>query len=401
MAIAIPDVDHLDDAPVSVEAYTSPKFFAAEMANVFRKSWLFVSVASELRQPGDFVVKNFPALNASILVVRGKDNVLRAFHNVCVHRAARVVTEPRGNAARFTCPYHGWGYDLSGRLRMVPAAEGFPTLNKDACGLTPVNIAAAAGLVFINLLPQPEQDLPVFLAGIDARINEHTFSNWTNAWTFGAELPVNWKCILDNFQETYHVFHTHRITIGDRSSGPGNPMGHPLSFDFFGPHRFMDIWGNLQHTPTLIERAIGAYGSIISNGALETQEGRSASVQKRERHPAWSMDVFGLFPHVVIDITPGILSIHETVPIAVDRTLWTTTLYYPPAQTAAQRVAQEYASAYNRDIVAEDVALMQTLQSGMLSGATRELKFSKAEALCRHLHHNVEQRVRASLDHGG
>ncbi|MET0984187.1 MAG: aromatic ring-hydroxylating dioxygenase subunit alpha [Steroidobacteraceae bacterium] len=401
MAIAIPTVDHLDDEPVSVEAYTSPKFFAAEMANVFRKSWLFVSVASEVSKPGDFIVKNFPALNASILVVRGKDNVLRAFHNVCAHRAARVVAETRGNAARFTCPYHGWGYDLAGQLKTVPAAEGFPSLDRSRCGLTPVKTGAAAGLVFIHLMEKPEQDLATFLAGIDARINEHAFNGWTNAWTFGAELPVNWKCILDNFQETYHVFHTHRITIGDRSNGPGNPMGHPLSFDFFGPHRFMDIWGNLQHAPTFIERAVGPYGSIISNGAVETRAGRATSAPKRERDPAWSMDVFGLFPHVVIDITPGILSVHETVPVAVDRTIWTTTLYYPPAQTAAQRVAQEYASAYNRDIVAEDVSLMQTLQSGMMSGATKSLRFSKIEALCRHLHHNVEQRVRESMGHGG
>jgi phenylpropionate dioxygenase-like ring-hydroxylating dioxygenase large terminal subunit len=377
-------------APIDIEAYASSDYFEAEKREVFRKSWLLAARSFELATPGDYVVKDYPFLDASILLTRDRRGVLRAFHNVCSHRAARLVDGGRGRANNFTCPYHGWGYDSTGALKIVTDAESIPWLDKSACGLTPVAVDEACDFVFINLAPEPDQSLAESFRGVDERMRAHDTSTWTDYITYGADLPVNWKCILDNFQETYHLAFTHAGSIADRSCGGENPHGHPLSYCFYGSHRGMDIWGNMNHPGTPIEAVIGRFGSIISNGVKEAK----GSGQAGARHPAWSMDVVGLFPNVVIDYTPGLLSVHEMVPISVDRTRWTSTIYFAPAENAAQRVAREYTSAYNRDIVAEDAYLMQTIQSGMRSGAKRVMHYSTSEVLCRHLYDEVDKRVR-------
>lgn len=115
-ASSVPD---LGNDPLPVAPYVSPEYFARERDNIFGKVWLHIARGLEIPQPGNFVVKAIEVRNASVLVTRGKDGIIRAFHNVCSHRASKVEWRTHGSSSVFTCPYHAWTYDLEGRLRSV------------------------------------------------------------------------------------------------------------------------------------------------------------------------------------------------------------------------------------------------------------------------------------------
>src|SRR5688500_12305432 len=100
----------LGTGPVPVEPYVSAEYFELERERIFRREWLNVALERELPNPGDFVVRELEVCNTSIIVVRGEDRRIRAFHNICSHRGNRLVFAARGSSAALTCRYHGWSY---------------------------------------------------------------------------------------------------------------------------------------------------------------------------------------------------------------------------------------------------------------------------------------------------
>lgn len=123
--ISADDVERLGTDPISNKLYWSAEHFAAEREKIFRRVWLCVGRTVDVAKIGDYIVRDIETCNASVLITRARDGQLRAFHNVCSHRNMRVVLDGKGSASRFTCRYHGWGYDLQGRLRTVPDEEFF------------------------------------------------------------------------------------------------------------------------------------------------------------------------------------------------------------------------------------------------------------------------------------
>lgn len=372
------EIARIGTDPIPTEPYWSDEYFELERRNLFRRVWLHAGREIDIPEVGDFLVKEIIPCHASVLVTRGTDRKLRAFHNVCSHRGSRVVFEHHGHAARFVCRYHGWGYNLHGELRSVPDEAKFFNLDKAACGLTPVAVDSSNGFIFINLDRAPAQSLKDFLVGIDERLAAHAFDEWTSRYDIEAEIPVNWKCIIDAFQETYHLSSAHAISVGGRSTGPGNPLGHPLGFELSGPHRVMGIWGNLAHKPAPVEEFAIQNGGVISQGAADSAKKNTG------RHPNWQMDVHGIFPNFFVDVTPSFFITHEVQPLSAGATLWRTCAYFPPARNASQRISQEFSVAAFRDTAAEDLAILSTQQQGMLSGAKRFFNFQANEVLCRH-----------------
>ena len=109
--------------------YHSPDIFTAEREAVFKQSWLCVGQLKDLPENGDYIRKQIPVLDASIIVVRGNDGTVRAFYNHCTHRGVPLIEEENGNARSFRCPYHGWHFDNQGVLRGIPCEEDFPHLS--------------------------------------------------------------------------------------------------------------------------------------------------------------------------------------------------------------------------------------------------------------------------------
>jgi len=382
------EIAAMGTAPISTEPYCSEDYFKLEAKNLFAKVWLFAGREIDLPAAGDFLVKEILPCKASVLITRADDGRLRAFHNVCSHRQAKVVFESRGNAQRFACRYHGWGYNLKGELKVVPDEAKFTGLDKANCGLTPVAIDSSNGFIFINLDPQPAQTLKQYMAGIDERLAQHAFAEWTSGYRIQCDIPVNWKCVIDAFQETYHLSFAHANSVTDRSTGPGNPLGHPIGFEIYGPHRMMGIWGNLEHKLSPFEMFAVMNGGVISQGVADTA--RNAV----KRHPNWQMDVHGLFPNYFIDTAPSFFITHEVQPISAGMTRWVTHATFPPAKNAAQRVSQEFSVAAYRDTAVEDISILSTQQQAMLSGAKTHIQFQANEVLCRHFIATVDRYAR-------
>src|SRR5262245_30746685 len=133
--------------------YTDPRVEALERRTVWSRTWQLVGRTAQVAEPGQFVTGE--VAGEPIVVVRGADGVLRGFFNVCRHHAAAVITAPCGKVDRLRCPYHGWTYDLTGRLRGVPEFDGVRDFDREATGLVPVAIASWEGFVFVHLDPDP------------------------------------------------------------------------------------------------------------------------------------------------------------------------------------------------------------------------------------------------------
>src|SRR5262245_17794467 len=128
---AIPERASHDDpaglgtAPIPAGPYYRAEYFELEREAVFKRTWLQIGHVSELPEPGCFIVRPVEIARASILLVRGRDDRIRAFHNVCTHRGTQLVDDPSGRRPVFSCRYHGWSFGLDGELRSAPDFERF------------------------------------------------------------------------------------------------------------------------------------------------------------------------------------------------------------------------------------------------------------------------------------
>ncbi|HET7025364.1 MAG TPA: Rieske 2Fe-2S domain-containing protein, partial [Gemmatimonadales bacterium] len=196
--------------------YVDPRFHALDRGAVFARNWQMVGRADQVAAPGQFLVGT--VADEPIIVVRGKDKVLRAFFNVCRHRGGPLaLCDGRANALR--CQYHGWTYLLDGSLRGVPRMDRSELFDKKDFGLTPVAVDTWEGLVFVHLGRKPA---PVgkTLSGILERIGPHALAGMRFSTRVNYEVACNWKVYVDNYLEGYHVpfVHPELATLLDYAS---------------------------------------------------------------------------------------------------------------------------------------------------------------------------------------
>jgi Rieske 2Fe-2S family protein len=215
------------------EYFTSPEIFAEERERIFRRRWLYAGHASEIREPGDYLL--FELDHESVLVVRGHDGVARAFHNFCRHRGTRLCLEPTGTVGKaIQCPYHAWTYELDGRLRAAPNMNGVAGFRAADQTLLAVRLAELEGLVFVHL-GEPSQPLEVELAALAGRFDRWRLGELERVHRTRYEVAANWKLLFHNYSECYHCPNVHphlnrltpyRNTSNDLVDGPvlGGPM---------------------------------------------------------------------------------------------------------------------------------------------------------------------------------
>ncbi len=203
------DVDPAVSDTLPGWVYTDPEVLATERTRVFFRTWHYAGATGELRNAGDYVTAQL--LDQNILVMRGRDGVLRGFYNVCQHRAHELL-EGRGNARVVTCPYHAWSYQDDGALRTARGAEKQPGFVAERFCLKPVRVEVFAGkFVFFNL--DPEAPALADIAGdLAADIMAHT-PEFDRLEPMAPKEPrvirANWKVVLDNFHECYHCGPAH------------------------------------------------------------------------------------------------------------------------------------------------------------------------------------------------
>ncbi len=383
---------HLDRGPVAAEVFTSPEQFELEREHIFKKVWLNVGRVEQIPNPGDYLVRDIAMCQTSILVVRDQEGQVHAFHNMCSHRGNKIAWNERGQCQMFTCKFHGWSYALDGALKFVPDEENFFDLQKDQLGLTAVACEVWQGFIFINLAPQPQETLSEYLGELGSGLDGYPFdevSATSASWT--TEVRANWKVVKDAFQEIYHVGFLHRRSAPDSFTSKTNPYGHALDFRLYPRHGSASVFGNMEVEPTPVASLAFKHGTFLIRKDFN-MDALPAGVNPL-RHDQWTLDLNVIFPCFFVDVSEGSYFTHNFWPIAVDRTIWHSTQYFPRAKTVGQRFMQEDGHVLFRDIILEDGRTLEETQRMLGSGAKKGFYLQDEEILVRHSHHVVEQMI--------
>ncbi len=193
------------------EIYTSEEFLAFEREAVFATQWQCVGRASRIPNVGDYFTTTVNS--EPVIVSRAKDGAVHAFSSVCQHRGMQVVDDT-GNCTKFTCPYHLWSYDLTGRLLGAPAMERTEGFDKKDFPLPALKVEEWLGFVFVHFDPNAEALAPT-LATYTPYLDHYDLANAVCPGTFTLEdMPWNWKVMFENFNDGYHANKLHH-TIQD------------------------------------------------------------------------------------------------------------------------------------------------------------------------------------------
>jgi choline monooxygenase len=199
-----------DAAPPPAAYYTSHELYEREVDRIFFREWQWAGNAAQLAEPGSYFALTIAS--EPVVVVRGRDGVLRAFSAVCRHRGAIIATG-LGKCAAFTCPYHGWTYSLTGELVAAPEMDQARGFDRRRYGLVPLAVETWEGIVFVNFDPHP-RPLAETLGDLPDFIRNYRLGDMVCAARRTYDFACNWKMLVENAMEGYHVPITHQCAAG-------------------------------------------------------------------------------------------------------------------------------------------------------------------------------------------
>jgi len=339
--------------------YTHERVFELEKQTVFSHSWQFAARIGQLNKVGDYVTSEIAG--EPIVVVRGGDNKLRAFFNVCRHHAAAVMAEREGHANQMRCPYHGWTYSLEGELKGTPDFSGVCDFDRANNGLIPVEIGTWEKWVFVKLeagrvRQQNESSIGLgeFL-GIDLIDQCQKLNLGELHWVArrGYTLNCNWKVFIDNYLDGgYHVPHLHK------------GLDSVLEYSNYGIENGEHFC--LQSSPM-------AHGDSDDVNAVRT--GQRALY-------------YWLYPNFMMNWYEGMLDTNFVRPLAVDRTEVIFDFYF--ADVSASALERNLASIEVSDrIQQEDLDICESVQRGLRSRAYKAGRLSVRREAGEHLFHRL------------
>lgn len=390
------DYPDISTGPVSIEPYVSEEYFELEREKIFKHSWMMICHESELAESGSYVVRDVEILKMSVIVARGKDDKIRAFHNVCTHRGNQLFYKPcqgKAKAHGFSCCFHGWTYNTDGSLRAVTEKDRFGELDKDKLGLKPVSVDVWKGFVFIHAQAEPEQPLREYLGTLADDIEDYPFEETQPAATWTCNAKVNWKAFIDAFQEGYHVAVVHKNVAPTLFAGVKSPFCRITSFRLHGNHRAASAPKNPNFVPSPAEAVAFKFSSTLSQkaGAVHGEEWSGINP---DNIPYFGFDVNVIFPINFIDTAQGWYFSYEFWPVSVDETRYVARMYVEKPKCWSQRIGQELSIVQLREALLEDLNTLEATQRGMSSGAIDSIVLSDQELAIRHQHQVVESIVR-------
>lgn len=337
--------------------YVDTDLALLENRTVFGNGWQCVGRTDQVPGAGHFFTADLAG--EPFLVSRDEASALRAFSNVCRHRAARVCYEPQGKATRFRCRYHGWTYDLTGKLRGVPEFDGVENFDREDNGLRQFRVATWGPLVFIDA-GKPERSLEDFLAPL---VMSNTHNRISRLQFFERReyvLQCNWKVFVDNYLDGgYHVNTIHESLAG------------VLDYAEYRIELFEN--SSLQSSPM---RAPDQTAEDASAAAVRT--GESA-------HYWWA------FPNLMLNIYEGLMDTNLVLPLGPDRCRVLFDFYFDPDYPAKHR---SESIAVAERIQQEDVAICEDVQRGLKSRSFRTGRYSvRREAGVYHFHTLLAQHL--------
>jgi len=360
-----------DDGPgvshTSVEEYYDPARFKREVDLLFRHHPIVVAFSGQVRKPGDFVVHN--DTGQPILVTRGTDGVLRAFLNVCRHRSASVEVKPCGSNKRaFVCPYHGWSYDLTGRLVGITDGAAFGDVDKSKHGLRRVKLAEKYGLIWVvpTALEDGEEaslDIDPYLGALQVDLSGWDMQGWELHSSEPVRPRMNWKLVIDTFLELYHFRYLHPGTV------------YPLFLDNIATYERMD-----RHLRM-----------AAAKRTLTELEGQPKATWRILDH---AIVLYQLFPNTVLTYTQDHCGVFTSFPVSPDESVMQFSVLVSPEEKAKK--PESYWKA-NVDLFAialsEDFAIGESIQRNFPTGANSRQTFGKFEKALGWYHKEVADAV--------
>jgi choline monooxygenase len=340
-----------DEAAPLEYAYTIPaawyvdeRIERLECDQVFGNNWIAVGRVDQAAEAGQFFT--FDLAGEPLIVVRGADQQLRAFYNVCRHHAAAVATAPFGVAQHLRCPYHGWTYGLDGSLKGTPEFTGVCNFDREANGLVPVQAAAWEKFIFVNLNPEAAplesqlDDLPQRISVAGLRF--FTRKTYT--------LACNWKVYVDNYLDGgYHVPHLHKA-----------------------------LNSVLDYKEYTIEN--GTHYALQSSPMVASQDASVAQTRTGDR-----AYYYWLYPNFMINLYQGVMDTNLVLPLGREKCLVVFDFFF--ADTSPEY--NEESVAVSDRVQAEDVDICESVQRGLHSRAYNAGRLSVRRETGEHLFHRL------------
>lgn len=374
---------------VPVLNYTSQEVFEEEREKVFKRSWLCVGRENELPDQGSYFTREIPTIDASVVIVRGDDNVIRAFHNTCSHRGVSVVKEGCGKAKRFQCPYHAWVYKNNGELLGLPCEADFPQIDKSEQGLSPLAIESWNGFIFIHLDKNTRQSLSNFLGEFGEVYDGVPFDDYRHGFRIVLTLDCNWKSMVDAFSEGYHLPFLHKNTLKDQTATKENPFIHYHDPRFMGLHSVATLERNYEWRPTEPVQSFVLNTMPASHTPDITNKINKKNISG---HPGvnpsginnFSADNATVFPNLQIHIMISGYLTHQFWPLGPDKMVMETRIYSEKIPSSfREKFADAYMQSSGRDVVTEDSSMSVLQQKGLASGGNEYLYFGENELMLR------------------
>lgn len=193
------------------QAYLCEALLDHELNNLFHKQWTCIGRAAQIPEPGDYLT--FDLVGHPLLAVRQKDHQILTFANICLHRCAQLLDQSQGHASRISCPYHSWTYDIDGRLVGAPFMRETPGFQTSDHRLRLVRCEIWEGFIYINLDPEASP-LADQLAGLQSVLGPYRLADYVPIIETDEVWDANWKCLAENFMDSYHIHRVHKDTFG-------------------------------------------------------------------------------------------------------------------------------------------------------------------------------------------
>ena len=365
----LPDVGGFHEDPnlsytIPGAYYYDPKIYAREIRDIFLNSWQYVCHISRLQNPGDYAVRDIG--DQSVVVVRDQNGLIKAHHNVCRHRAHRLLEGSGQSASQIVCPYHNWTYDLSGELKSARHSEEIADFDRAEFCLSAVSVELFCGFVFINLgvdadaLGSGLDQLEWEIRELSPNIDNLEFANYREI-----PLKANWKNSVENYSECYHCPNQH----------PGLAKG---SLDM------------ASYQITVHDK----FQSHASRGVgNDTAYARSHDGDQEREFGSWL-----LWPNFVLEVYPGgYLNVFHHLPDGPEKTIQICEWYFP---TAIPTKEQQQVIDFVDGVRDEDIPLCETVQKGLHSMGYTQGRFVTNESrsyFSEHGVHHFQKKVLQAL----
>jgi choline monooxygenase len=336
--------------------YTDPRLLEAEQELIFERTWQLAGHVSALPRTGSYITCQ--AGSQPVLVVRDDRGALRAYRNVCRHRASRLLGGAGQCKAAIRCRYHGWTYRLDGSLIGVPEALTYgDRLDKSTLGLWPLRVEEMCGLIFVNL-DEEAMAFSELVGDLPQRLAPYRIETLTSFAPATGTQPANWKIIADNYIEGYHI-----------------PIAHP------GLMRMLDY----KHYDVEVNEHYVWFQAPLrgkpSSNWLERTYAQMVTPMpglRPEDRGIWRY-VY-IWPNTTIDLYPDQVNTWQLIPDGIARTRDVAACFRPARATPRTRAVQWINHRVNQLTLDEDVDLVDNVQQGMMTRGYRCGPLSRREA---------------------